>query len=434
MIIGAKKIGLIIFASMVPVAAMGMVFASNTNYINKTKASAFNIELNSTNKPTLTDGTGTIIDAKGVTWEYYNASDNANGHITLNDGGYFGISTSSNYGINQIESITATFTNQGNELWLLSSVDGVEWSEQEILTSGTASTKANDWKYVRFYNYSSNDTSISVESVAIGYGCSGEGTSEDVDSAHIEYLQSYSTSLTPYRETSDVSPLGGSTEAIRFERDPEIDEKKTTVVISLRKSFVLSDIANQNIEFDLKVANNYGKIVELMSGNNSVGLALDSNTCTSYEITPLGNNWYHIELPINAIDSLISGCDGKNVSKNANKVIDGIRFNVGASIIDNLRIGGTQCAAGVYNSKTYKPVVGEFWWFKVSWTGVFHNVEITLSDNTIGRRVPTTDPRLAHASPFYIEWLASGTVTLTATVTCGYNRTVQTVEKTITIS
>ena len=84
MIIGAKKIGLIIFASMVPVAAMGMVFASNTNYINKTRASAFNIELNSTNKPTLTDGTGTIIDAKGVTWEYYNASDNANGHITLN--------------------------------------------------------------------------------------------------------------------------------------------------------------------------------------------------------------------------------------------------------------------------------------------------------------------------------------------------------------
>lgn len=412
------------------IGSVGIVALNNS--VKLTHASAHNITLNIDNSPDLSNGEGTQ-DINGVKWEYYNASDNETGHVSLGHQGYAGVASTTDWGYTGIDSITANFTSNDNELWLLSSYDGIEWHEQCMLESGEPTTLANDWRYVRFYNWSDSNTNIDIASINIGYSCSGETSSEDIDSAHLGNLKSYSSSLTPYEETSDVSPLGNSTRALRFEKDPT-DTAKTNIIVSLYRTYTFAEIANQNIEFDLKVANEYGKIVELMSGNEKIGLSLDSKQCTSYEITDLGNNWYHIELPINAIDSLISGYDGKNVSKNANKTIDAIRFNFGACIIDNLRIGGTQCAAGVYNSKTYKPVVGEIWWFKVSWTGALHSVNITLDDNTIGRRVSTTDPKLAHSSPFYIEWLSSGTVTLTAEVVCGYNRTTQTVQKTITIN
>lgn len=355
------------------------------------------------------------------------------GHVSIGPDGYVGISSSTDWGITAINGLTANFSAANDsELWLLTSYNGVEWHEQHILETGIETHMADSWRYVRFYNWNEDNNYIDINSINIGYECSGVSSSEDVDSAHLSNVKSYSASLTLSQETNDVSPRGNSTEAIKFVKDPA-STANTTITVSLYRTYKFSEIANQNIEFDLKVARDFGKIVELMSGNNRIGLALDSKQCTSYDITDLGNNWYHIELPVNAIDSLISGYNGKNVSTNANKIIDAVRFNFGDCIIDNLRIGGTQSAVGVYNSKTYKPVVGEFWWFKVSWTGALHSVDISLDDETMGRRVPVTDPKLAHESPFYIEWLSSGTVTITATIICGYSRVEHTISKTINI-
>lgn len=420
------------------IGSVGIVALNNS--VKLTHASAHNITLNIDNSPDLSNGKGTQ-NINGVEWEYYNASDNETGHVSLGHQGYAGVASTTDWGYTGIDSITANFTlgSEENELWLLSSYDGIEWHEQCMLESDKPTTMAKDWRYVRFYNWSEDavnsftDPNININSIHIGYECSGETSSEDVDSAHLENLKSYSSSLTAYEETNDVSPLGNSTRAIRFEKDPT-STANTTITVSLYRTYTFSEIANQNIEFDLKVSRDFGKIVELMSGNEKIGLSLDSKQCTSYDITDLGDNWYHIELPVNAIDSLISGYNGKNVSKNANKTIDAVRFNFGTCVIDNLRIGGTQCAAGVYNGKNYKPVVGEIWWFKVSWTGVLHSVNITLDDDTMGRRVPITDPKLAHESPFYIEWLSSGTVTVTATIVCGYNRVEHTTHTTITIN
>lgn len=147
---------------------------------------------------------------------------------------------------------------------------------------------------------------------------------------------------------------------------------------------------------------------------------------------------FYIIVAISAFVSTISGYGTKDIpDKNIEtKTINGIKINAGSCIIDNLRIGSSSCELGNYNNPTYKPYVGEFFWFKVSWVGVLYpeQVVITFSDNTIGRRIPLTDTNLKNGSPFYIEWLATGTVTVTATVVSGYNRQSQTIQKSITIT
>lgn len=58
---------------------------------------------------------------------------------------------------------------------------------------------------------------------------------------------------------------------------------------------------------------------------------------------------------------------------------------------------------------------------------------MSFSDDSLARQIPTTDPLLKYGSPFYMELLNSGTLTVTATVVSGYNYRVQVIEHTITI-
>lgn len=428
------KLQKIVGGSLVALTAgvLAIQFAYSTDFV-RTNANEV-AYLSADNSPELSsDHTGTMVDSKGVTWEYSGASDYADGHVTIANGGYVGISSSSDWGLSGIQSLRVDYTaDSQSELWLLTSLDGLDWGEQLILEDDISTDLAKNWKYIRFYNYSSSNSPINIDCVYISSVCVESIASEDIDSARLDNVGTHTETLLAYRETSDVSPLGGSTEAVRFEKT---GTTSTNVIISLWRSYKIGEIAYQKLEYDLKVATNYGKTVELVNGNTVVGLTINSNDHSCFKSTPLGNNWYHIEIPITSFVSLISGYGKDNVPPVGfeNKVIDGIRFNVGSSTIDNLRISGSQCELGIFNSPRYTPTVGSMLWVKVSWVGRLDSCVLTSTDNTIGRPLPTTDPGLAHASPFYIECLAAGTIEVTATIVCGYNRQSKTITKEFTI-
>ncbi len=393
------------------------------------------IVLNSDNSPTLSNGSGTIVDEKGVTWEYVNASDYANGHVTLNNQSYVGVSSASAYGITAINGITVDFS--GDELWLLKSIDGINWHEDKILTSDEEALSANGWRYVRFYSYASQ---ININSISITYDCSGISASEDVDSARVENVISTSENVIYQQETEELSPLGDSTEGVRFTKttsDP------TWLIIGFGKRYKVGDVKDAAVEFDMKAPNEYGKTIELYDSSigKTFGSKFDSKQTDVYKFTNIEGDWYHVEVPISGLVSAISGIYVNGVLKDKpytdveNREFDAIKINAGNTIIDNLRISTTQCELGTFNSKSWTPAVGEFFWFKVAWVGKLYpeQVQITMSDNTLARVIPYTDPNLYSGSPFYLELLAPGTVTFTCTLVSGYNRVSRTISRTFTI-
>ena len=416
------------------VGVIAIQFAYSTTFV-KTKANEV-AYLNADNSPELlSDNTGTMVDENGVTWEYNNAEDYAAGHVTINNGGYFGVSSSSSWGIAGIQSLRVDYTaDTQSELWLLTSIDGLDWGEQLILEDDVSTTLVKNWKYIRFYNYSSSDSAIDIDCLYIDRVCAETVASEDVDSARASKVVAHSNNLTVYEETTEVSPLGGSVEAVRFEKS---GKESSNVIFSFWRTYTCLEVANQKLEYDLKVGTNYGKTVELLSNNKTVGLVINSNDATSFISTPLGDNWYHIEIPMNAFFTFISGYDNDNVPPNnlATTVIDSVKFNVGTSTIDNLRISGSQCSMGFFNSPRYTPTVGSALWVKASWVGVLHSCTLTCNDETVAKPIPTTDEHLRNASPFYIKCLSSGTVTVTITLVVGYNRQqLPSITKTFTIS
>lgn len=184
-----KLITKIVGACLGLVLATSVGFATLANSVRPTRASAHTITLNNNNSPDLINGEGTN-DLNGVIWEYHNVSNNANGHITINHQGYFGISSSSNWGYTGIEGITANFSS--GELWLLKSVDGVNWNESAILETGVENNTADNWRYIRFYSYADI---IDVSSISFGYSCSGISSAQDVDNAKVNNVLSMSSNL-----------------------------------------------------------------------------------------------------------------------------------------------------------------------------------------------------------------------------------------------
>lgn len=415
--------------------AVGVEAAQNSDkkILGFRASNNLSIVLDSTNSPTLSNGSGTIVDQKGVTWEYANASDYANGHVTLNSQSYVGVSSSSAYGITAINGITVDFS--GDELWLLKSVDGINWHEDKILTSEEEALSANGWRYVRFYSYASQ---ININSISITYDCSGISASEDVDSARVENVIATSAGVTYQQETEELSPLGGSTEGVRFTKTTS---DSTWLIIGFGKTYRIGDVKDAAVEFDMKATNDYGKQIQLFNGNASLGSNIESKQTDIYKFTNIEGDWYHVEVPISGLVSAISGIyvngtlKDKQYTDVENREFNAIKINAGNTIIDNLRISTTQCELGTFNSKSWTPAVGEFFWFKVAWVGKLYpeQVQITLSDDTLARVIPYTDPNLYSGSPFYLELLAPGTVTFTCTLVSGYNRVSRTISRTFTI-
>lgn len=406
--------------------AIGVATLVNGADMANTRAdNTYHLVLNDSNSPAISAGSGTMIDNKGIAWEYSNVSDYNDGHITLNNNGYFGISSSTNYGITAITSVVADFTSNDNELWLLTSYNGVDWHEQCMLETGESTTLANGWRYVRFYNWSDYNTGIDIDSVNIGYDCSGETSSEDVDGAHIENVGTVSSNLTYEEETTNVSPLGNSTRAVRFIKSGS-SNTASNAIIYFGKEYKLKDIKDKKVEFDMYTTNiNYGKTVELAYQNSMTG-KVDSSVHTSYKTFNLGDNWYHIEVHINALASMFCNTAQGDTPAVGTKSFNGVRLNIGNAIIDNLRIGSVPSSntteVGIFNKdflkkgNTCNVTDTKNYWLKISWTGVFHSCQMIFSDNSIAEQVTGLE------YPFYIHPKAVGTTNITVKLCVGYDR------------
>ena len=422
-----KHIAIFLGTVVLPGMVIGSLFVTSNPVMKLLKADGSNIVLDSnTNLAFDENGNGTFVDAKGITWEYHNASSYSDGLITLKDRSYFGISSSTAWGITGISNVTANFT--GNELWLLTSTDGIEWHEQEILTSGQSTSEANNWRYIRFYNY---ESTIDINSVSIGYSCSGDGAFEDVDSAHVENIVTLSSNLTATRETVDVSPRGDSSEAIRLTRS---NNNNSNVSIKFNKAYKVSEVANKKIEFDIKGDINFSKTIQILDGTTNFGSSIESGKHSSYIVTPINAEWNHIEIAVPCLVSLISGYDRQDLPAGnvASRNITGIRINARDCVIDNLKFGSSATSLGIYNNGTSFSATGVYW-FKISWVGVMHSVVITVDDDTVAEQVSPTDPKIKNGSPLYLKGKKAGTIVATARFVVGYDRRVLTISNTLTV-
>ena len=429
-LLSKKKLVSIMCATLLPAAALGAVFYASQDIIRGTRASTYNCTLDENNSPSLSNGEGTMTDEKNVTWEYHDAFNNSNGHVSLNHDGYFGVSSSTIYGYTGIESITATFSGQDNELWLLTSVDGINWNEQEILTSDTSTQRANNWRYIRFYNYSDSNASIDISSITIGYGCTGISASDDVDGCRVDNIKS-SLNLNAENETENVSPLGNSTNAIAFTK---IENTDSYSVIGLNKTYALGDVKRAKVEFDYYHTNNTKPNVSLMnsSTNKVVGTTQGfAGNKTAYKVTNINSNWWHIEVPIVALAPTPDLADRgmKDVPIEESATFDSVKINNGNCVIDNLRIDSTPSSLGLFNNGT-SIKAGNVYWMKVSWVGILHSATFTFDTPDIIRHEDLPEGR----SQFYLRGLSAGTVVVTATLKVGYNRQTLTIQNTLTVT
>ena len=398
------------------------------------------IVLNNSNAPTLSAGSATQVDEKGVTWEYSDCASYASGHVAINHQGYFGVISSTAYGYTGISKITANFSSsEGDELWLLKSIDGVEWHEDCILTSGTGVTTPLNWRYVRFYNYSKNNNAINIASIRIEYTCTGGDTaSEDIDAAKSDKVIS-TTYLSYEDETTDVSPWGNSTHAVNFTKTPGGNDNFS--VYALDRTYTLEEIRNKKVEFDLNTSRSTWKPSVELIYNDGTNLTLvgektdinkDKTVRTHYKITKTSGDWWHIEVPVSALAPTICDPAYGNRPYSLSLQVNAIRLGNGNTIVDNVRIGSTPSELGIFNSWASSPV-NSYYWLKVSWVGYLDltdpsNVSITFSDNQAITRVQSDK------SPFIIQGLITGTYTVTVVVKSGYNRLPHTMQTQLTIS
>lgn len=455
--ISTGLLGATVSAGVLASGSLGMFLKRNANESYDPRV------LDNTNQPDLNNGSGTMTDAKGTIWEYSNADDYASGHVSLNHEGYVGISSTTPWGIPGITSITANFSTDSDkgELWLLKSVTGgdqeADWHEVQKLTSGTATTWANDWRYVRFFFWddnSSHDGSVDIDSISISYTCADHDTksaAEAVDSALVDNvdLEKISSNLTATRETSDLSPNSDGGEAIRITCS---DGKTGEITIDLYRTFTIKEIAMCKLEFDMKAitTGNYEKKVQLLghtNDNKKYESAVLSSTKTAFHYVSMGNSWYHVEVPVTCFATLISGYDKQDPPAKdlANNVVTSVKINIRGCVIDNLRFGSTPDiqGLGLYNGSN-GVTVGKVYWIKVAGTGILHSCEMTYTtivpnpnepDAPIVEQVTSADPNLKNGSPFYIKGLRSGKVQVTVHIVNRYNRQeVSITTETLTVS
>lgn len=421
----------------------GVLASTNLGlYLKRNQNEGYTRVLDDNNQPTLNAGEGTMTDSVGVIWEYHNATSYNNGHVSLSHDGYFGIKSNTPYGIPGITSVTATFTaGTGGELWLLKSVDGITWSDECILESGSSSDKANDWRFVRFYYYadnSGNTGSVNIDSVTINYTCADHDTKsamEAVDGAKYDNVISASSNLNYAAETTDISPKSINGEAVKFTKK---SNGTTTIYLGFGKTYTIGQVENAKVEFDMKSSDvSYNQTLQLSSNSTGFGSTIESNKHTTYHCTNIQDDWWHIEVPIAALCSTISGYAKKdNPAGNIkSKEFNAIKINAFNCVIDNLRICSSPLGLGNYNSPTWVPSIGEIYWLKTGWVGKLYHEKVTmvLSDSNLARHIPITDPNLKHGSPFYLELLDEGTLTVTCTVVCGANRRSYTIQNTFEI-
>ena len=445
--INLKKLFLIAGSALLPITIVEGIFIG-TNTFNFSRANAGDCQsvLNLNDQPTINNGKGTYLDSKRVTWEYENVANNASGHITLHHQGYFGVSESTQWGYTAISSIIVTFSKGTNaELWLLSSYDGSEnsWNELGMLTSGEATELANNWRYIRFYNYDPDEGDINITNVTINYGCAGSTSTDDIDA--VRYTNVKACTHYDYEEEEEYfSPRGNSHEALRFTNTNGETAINHTIDIKLNREYKIGEIKTRKLELDYyhkfkrKTGDGYPKIQLYNSKKNkNVGSAIGSfGNRGNAMATNINSYWWHLEYFLTSTVSTIA--DYGDIPIDEETVIDMVRISDGNIqdfdtttafvIIDNLRFGSTPSSRlGIWNGTTSFTKGEKPYWFKICWSGTLHSCDITFDDDDIAERAPSDK------SPFYIRGKNAGTVTATATLVVGYNRQKLTISNKLTV-
>lgn len=437
----------------VGVAVDSGVFNIGNLGLRLSRATGTSVVLNNSNAPTLVGGSDDRIDDKSITWEYRNCASYASGHVKINAGGYFGISSSSIYGYTGINNLSVSFTKGANgELWLLTSVDGINWSETDTLTSGTPTDNADNYRYIRFYNYDPDGNQINITSVSFEYTCEGTSATDDVDLAYYDNAY-FGPNVT---SNVDIDPET-TTRSPAVNNDSKIAVRMTNTLVSTKnedhivdfkfdRQYSIAELRTKKIEFDYFHAQKRSQKakgipgVQLIQINKTTGAVTTKGnmhgSTESYDSakspflkTDLDTDWWHLEYYICSLSGTGGDSNYDSGLPADGTMVDGIRINdkymfdhdsISAySIIDNLRICCTPSPRlGNWNRTAFTMNVGGHFWVKACWSGVLHKAELTFSDDTLAEHFDSTD------SPFYIKATGAGTVVVHVKLTVGYNRQV----------
>ena len=268
-----------------------------------------------------------------------------------------------------------------------------------------------------------------------------EWTFEDSDFAKIDNVNGLS-----YLTATKEETITRSNEAIRLTNTAGTSTKDHVFYIDLDREYNLYDIATCKIEFDYYHAykreqNTKGfPKLQLFTNNTARGTAQGGDDTPSaiapYTVTNIDEDWWHLEYYITSMCPTIADHQDtpqSNYKVNRIKFIDkGVYDYAGTTafmVLDNLVFTNEPgVRLGLFN-RTAGDKVGKFFWFKVAWSGELHSCVLTTSDSTIA--IPDTT---STKSPFYVKLLATGQVTITATLEIGSAHEVYTISNTITVS
>ena len=436
-IVGKTKCYIVIGLTILPLVIAGAALLHSNNTINPSKASQFNAYLNIDNAPELTAGEGAMTDEKGVRWEYHNASDYLSGHVSLNHQGYVGVSSSTQWGYTEIDSLTVNFTaGENGELWLLTSIDGVNWEEGEILTSNTETHAADNWRFVRFYYWDEEENTADITSIHIGYGCTGVSSVDDSDLSNISNVRKHDD-LDATEEYENVSPRLNSTKALRLTTTSgrSTSSTKHQTIFNIAET-TLKKLQGYKIEFDyyyarkrdpkkapgypsLRMANATGTVGLLRSYDENI----DAFTCED-----IGDGWWHMECYITYImqaaeHKLSTVVTGIILYDEAIYVHDrdGQEFT-GYVIIDNLFLTNHERSGTVSNSWTTVKIGAtgnDRYFIRENFVGSIHETTYSCSDTS---KATLFYEKKNNNKLCFIQGLEEGTIVVTITYKLGYDR------------
>jgi hypothetical protein len=265
-------------------------------------------------------------------------------------------------------------------------------------------------------------------------------------------------SVTNLVASKESTITAGSAEAIRLTSTTGTSTKDHTVNINLDRDYYLSEIQFFKFEFDYHhryKREQYNKgfpTVQFTINNSTLGTNQGgTDYCTAkspFVATEIDENWWHLEYFIFAHMPTIA--KGKDTPIATTKKINGVRITdrtmydyAGTTayvVIDNMQFSAEPTSRlGIFNRWT-SDVVGNLFWFKVAWSSEIHSVKLYSSDTSIA--VPEFDPSdivstsypFPNGSPFYVQFLKAGTVTITAVLELGDNHEIQTISYTYIVT
>lgn len=263
----------------------------------------------------------------------------------------------------------------------------------------------------------------------------------DTDFARVANL----SSAVNLNVTDERSITQNSNEAIRITSTTGTSTKDHIININLDRDYYLSEIQLYKFEFDYYhryKREQYNKgfpTVQFTINNSNLGTSQGgTDTCTDkspFTAVEIADGWWHLEYYIFAHMPTIA--NHKDTPIALTKKINGVRINdrtmydyAGTTayvVIDNMQFSTEPASRlGIFNRWT-SDVAGNYFWFKVAFSGTLHSVKLYSSDTSVA--VPEFDPTdtvstsapFPNGSPFYFRLLQAGTVQFTAVLEIGNN-------------